>query len=242
MIELMLFLAISAIMIVTLLTGWTVAINTQSYKDASRSFASVLQGQYASTLNVVNDRSAKFDCFVNGGTTQVKAVTATSTSRGASDCVLIGRYITIDGSQMRSNAIVGTQPVTAIPSTTTEDQVIAAYMPGRIADGVINDDTYEIPWISTLYASSASPSALHIAIAIVRSPVTGTVRTYIKDITASDPTVTDVIAAPAAQAKRVLCMDPGTVVAQPRTAIVIAANAASSSAISVNADPTGSGC
>lgn len=240
-VELMLFLAITAIMIVTLLAGWSVAINTQSYKDAARSLTSYIQGQYTNTLDVVNDRSPDYTCSLGASGVRVIHVTRGGDSRGTTDCLIMGRYITINGRDVRSNAIVGIEPTTAAPAGTADNEVIKAYLPARIDDAVMADDTYEIPWILNTYLPSATD--LHMAIVIVRSPQTGTMYTFTQDIrrTGRDPAV-DTVMTNGSAGRAVICLDPGLVVAQPRTAVVIGAAATASSFISVSADPARTGC
>src|SRR5688572_29756839 len=103
-IEVTLFLAISALLAVLMLGGWTVMINTQRYKDSVQTYQSFLQQQYNLVYNVENSRENNMIC-ANG---TVEESESSGTPRGQTDCVILGRYIELrDGQNLTVKAIVG---------------------------------------------------------------------------------------------------------------------------------------
>ena len=119
-IEVMLFLAVSGALAAGVLGGSSVAINNQRYVDAANSFKAVVQEEFINTTRVINLREADTSspCQV------VPALEARPP--GASDCVIIGRLVSINESGMmtRSN-IIGLEPTTPAPENDIE--AIKAY-------------------------------------------------------------------------------------------------------------------
>ena len=222
-IELMLFITISTLMTITLLVGWTVAINTQSYRDATRSLAATLQSEYNQTINVVGERGANFTCTKSGSTVTVAPTSPSSgQSRGTSDCILMGRYVTIDGTSFTSDVVLGIPPTNPIVGGTSDAEVIAAYSPTHIDSSLIAGTDTEIPWVAATYKSSGDTASIRTAFLIIRSPETGTTYTYHLDYPDTRPICVPQILASGSQAAKTICLDPGTPIAQPRAALSLA--------------------
>src|SRR5665811_997144 len=83
-IETMLFLGITALLIMGLLVGIGTSINIQRYRDSVSSLQSVLQQQFSEVSNVSND-SLSNACYGDN---------STNNPRGQSNCVILGRLIT----------------------------------------------------------------------------------------------------------------------------------------------------
>ena len=108
-IEVSLFLGLSALLAVLLLGGWTTMINTQRYKDSNKSLQTFLQEQYNGVYNVQNGRDNKFTC----SDSEVKKISVVGDEPGQTDCILMGRYIDIQkGQDITVRAIVGQEPDT----------------------------------------------------------------------------------------------------------------------------------
>jgi len=229
-IEVMLFVAISAVVTTAALIGWSTNINTQSYRDSARSLASVLGQQYTNTLNVSNDRSSEVNCTAAG------VVDTSKTPIGQSDCVLMGRYIVLDGTKLTMSNIIGYGN-----STSSSDiDAIEAYSPKTDPD----TSSYSLPWSSRPYPSGAQKAnTLHAVIVIVRSPVSGTAYTFIETTDDSEdrPTVNSVIDSSSSQRRFVVCLDPEATVTGGSLAVVIDKYAASSSAVSVSSGESSCG-
>ena len=241
-IELMLFISISTLMTITLLVGWTVAINTQSYRDATRSLASTLQAEYNLTTNVLGERSAGYRCVRASQAVNVtQTVPASGASRGTTDCVFMGRYVVVNGANVSSTVVLGMEPTTPIPGGTSDQQVIRDYLPTRVDSALIPGTSNPISWISTTYKSSTDPTPVKTAFLIVRSPETGTTYTYNGDFTNSEPTARDLVLA-SRQTAKTICLDPGAPIAQPRAGVIVGANAASATSINTSTNVGVTGC
>lgn len=237
-IELSLFVAISAVIMISLMVGWSVAVNTQSYKDSARTLAQVLQQQYSDTINVSNDRANQISCRLDASTVRIEDNGSGAVPIGASRCVVMGRYVIINGTNLSMSDIVGYQPSST--AFTTDLQAIQGYYPTKEDSTVIPDETYEVAWSTRPYIATPANTA-KVALVIVRSPLTGTVYTYTKQLTNNmQPSVTDVITT-GTMAGVKLCLDPGAPVAQGKMAVQIAANAVSMAGVAVLGD-AGAGC
>lgn len=84
-IEVILFLAITGLMVAGMLVGVTLALRQQQYRDTVQSFAHFLKDQYSRVISVENDRPATSTCPISGA--------KNDGARGQSSCVIVGRYI-----------------------------------------------------------------------------------------------------------------------------------------------------
>ncbi len=139
-IEVSLFLGISALLLVSLMAGITAAINRQRFTDSVQSTQSFLQKQFSETINVVNNRPANLgtggDCDETG-----------APERGASSCIIIGRalYFEADKDVVTAYPITSKDPtVDSLESTTDEWEDISKLDP-KIRDN-INVESYPLPW------------------------------------------------------------------------------------------------
>lgn len=254
-IEVLLFLAITALLVFALMGGWTLSMNTQSYRDSMRSTVGFLQQQYANTANVsIFDRpnSNTYGCTGNPGdiTPKTTITSAGTTPRGQGECMVLGNYLVIDGrnpSNIKSFPIIGYESKTAlgIDSTSTEASAIKAYDPQRVDTDAagLSSEEFAIPWTARPYMAGDKSTNIAVAMVIIRSPVSGIIHTYIQqNITdvANPPKVTDVINVAGSSNAFVFCLDPEAAVAGNIQAIEIRANAASADAVRINAE--GAGC
>lgn len=197
-VEISLFVAISGLLALGLLTGWSVAINGQRYKDSVDSTYAYIQQQYSLVYSVENERSGTLSC---DSSSNVSSSGLTS-ARGQSNCVLIGRYLQLtDGSTIKSYAIVGNEP-------SGNDNELQDYIPKVVksTDLGLTQSEYSIPWGAFLTGKGNS-NPLNVGIAIIRSPQTGTVYSYINstnaDITDLSSVISDVN-----QKEQYLCVRP----------------------------------
>lgn len=228
-IEVMLFLGISAVLAVALLAGWSTMLNTQRYRDSNKTLQSFIQQQYNLVYNVENGRSGDFSCDEADG---VQPENINGVDRGQTDCVLMGRYIHIDrGTDLEVFPIIGFEP--SDPPTTNDSESIEAHEP-KIANNVLGltESELNIPWGATVVNSGGNPQSA--VIAIVRSPLTGTVHTYV-DFTAADVTPDlfgdDDLASSSNETELVLCLDAGAPLSGGQMGVVVQARAAAQSAI-----------
>ncbi|HEY1086001.1 MAG TPA: prepilin-type N-terminal cleavage/methylation domain-containing protein [Candidatus Saccharimonadales bacterium] len=220
-IEVMLFVAISGLLVVLLLAGWTTNLNTQRYKDSVKSLQSFMQQQYNLVYNVENTRGNDLKC--DPSSVSVDSVSpGAGDSRGSTKCVLLGRYITItttsDGSTAKVSAIIGKD--TQVGSTDAE--AIRNAQPARVTQDIgLSESELDVPWSATVSDD--------LTIAIIRSPLTGTARTY---IASGSPSLTSMVAGPTGNdTDRRLCIDAGAPFSGEAMSVVLKANASSQSSV-----------
>ena len=91
-IEVSLFLAISSLMAVGLMAGWTTNINRQRYNDMVNTFKSEIQQVFTEVENPQNSMTQRVRCTDNG--TNISIVLDNSgNTRGTTNCIILGKMI-----------------------------------------------------------------------------------------------------------------------------------------------------
>ena len=229
-IETMLVLAITGVLIAGLLVGVGSSVSAQRYKDAVANLKSVLQDQYSEVTNVSNGRDGNWKCDANANT----AVVNGGTPAGQSDCVLLGKYISIVGSDVTSAVVIGYIPPNLQPTGTSDIEAIKdSYKLGISSDSVVKTSLEwgaQIAWPSSGGGSKNPTTPRSIAILVVRSPNSGTTYTFssdnVNDIDAvSDATLKSMLVesttAIPGQSERTLCIDPNGVGVPEKLAVFI---------------------
>ncbi len=219
-IEVMLFLAVSGVLIVSIMAGAGAAIAAQRYKDSVATLQSDMQQQYEDAISVKNGRVTS-------------AIATCAGSRGQSDCVLMGKLMTIvSAGTIVQYDIWGRQPA-AVP--TDEYALLRAYSPTIVPGSA---QTTEMEWGTGIAwpvsGSGASTAPRNIGILVIRSPQSGLVYTFTRDTVATNNLSTTIY--PSARGKRTICIDAAGWLINDKMAISIAANAASASAIEVRSN------
>lgn len=205
-IELMLFLAITGLLIAGILVNAANSLNDQHYRDGVESIKNKISAQYAKVYSLTNNNT------VGGGTTNIDPCqaldgnTSSTTLRGTSGCLYVGRLVqAIPGNGMSNLRI---SPVVAKPRPgfdagrfyanqqsaggsatqggTTE--LNARYQIARY-DGnadLIENDQFDWGLAAVPPGSNAMST---ISLLIIRSPIDGTVQTY--NLLANDPGAVD---------------------------------------------------
>lgn len=236
-IESMLFLAITGALIVGVIVGTGATIGIQRYRDAAETFKSVLQEQYASLSSVQNSRDSSWSCDATA-----RPVEDGSEQRGQSGCMMVGRYLRIEGSDI---AIYNVLARSNSGSTGVNDIQ-------RMKNGYIfNVDTTSIDkktmeWGAALAWPSAGAEARtptsprSIGIFIVRSPDSGQIYTFTNDTV---PTPADTVGPSTfsallvagdsvpGQAARTLCVASNGLFVSNDQAVYLAAAASGASAV-----------
>lgn len=221
-IETMLVLAVTGVLIATLLVGIGSSINTQRYKDSVSAFKSLLQGEYAQVDNVTNDHPANQNEVCGAGA--VASENVAGVAPGQSDCVLMGRYVSVVNDTISEASVLGYQKSTTVTSSDVAD-ITTNYDLGISADS-IKSSTLEwgaqIAWpvsgVDTAPSTvTPAPPNRSIGILLIRSPSTGTTYTFtsnsvfdIKSITSADllaMVVANTGTVPG-QMQRFICIDP----------------------------------
>lgn len=170
-IELLLFLSISGLLFVALMTGISTSINQQRYRDSVASVNGLLQQQYSEVANTRNDRGDNWTC---DSSTAVQNETG-GQARGTSQCVLLGRYVrTINnGSQLEMGNVIGSEPISSSPLQGDLPALIA-YSPKT---SPLGQTTATLEWGATLRDTSNHNA--NFAMLILRSPVSGLIRAFV---------------------------------------------------------------
>lgn len=229
-IEISLFVAISGLLAIALLGGWSLTINSQRYKDSVDTLQSYIQQQYDLVYNVENGRDNDLDC-----TTDSK-VQDGSTPRGQSNCVVLGRYVRLsNGTELTSSAVVGAEPSTLAGAN--DNAVLAEYKPRVVTQQInLSENALTIPW-QAIAVGRGGDTTLDLALVILRSPTSGIVHTYIA------PSLdTDLEAVPNAgnEKEQYFCVKPDSIVQGGRQAVYIPRYAAGANAIETKGE--GNGC
>lgn len=177
-IEVMLFLAVSGLMILGMFVGIGGSINRQRYEDAVYSFQDYMQGQYNIVDNVRNNRS-EYICQ-SGAIVQASATaTDLEKARGASNCIIAGQLVTTtDGRQFTSKPVVATAPSSAYDTAHDEAAFLSSLQLVAVPDEAATDiDEYKMAWSTRIQTPDSSDTA---QLLIVRMPTSGIVRTYFR--------------------------------------------------------------
>ena len=223
-VEAVLFIAISGLLMATLLGGWNLAINTQRYKDSIDTTFGYIQDQYGLSYNVENERSSAITCNSSSD------IVSGTSFRGQSDCVLMGRYVWIrDGTDIDSYAIVGYPPVTAVSGDDATE--IQSYNPKVVQTGIgLTESSMTVPWGAVMRSGPPSRSPINMGIIIITAP-SGAVHTYITGggATPAFTAASDITSAN--ESEHLLCFDAGAIVQGETGAVVIRANASSRNSV-----------
>ena len=175
-IEVSFFLAISGLMAVGLLASSGATINSHRYRDSVNSLQSQLQHEFTKAENVQNARSGSESCGSNA-----EVIDHSVAPRGTSECVLLGRYVAIEGDK------IGSYPVIARSTATTDDSLNDI---DYLKSYVIKADTREgsrldegRKWGNSIAYSSGFPSnprgtTRSVYLLIVRSPKSGLIYSF----------------------------------------------------------------
>lgn len=237
-IEVILTMAITALLMFALMGGWVLSLNTQSYRDSARSLSTTLEAQFTAASDVRNDR-------VSAGCTS-GGVNNTYLSRGTTNCVIMGRYVYVDGAggddRVVSTAIIGVEPATEPDPSLSDQAVIALYNPARLRENFLPSQSEPVGWSSQLYVVGDYPgdddTPYSRVIAILRSPKTGLTYTYSRNYegpVANLPSVQTIMSS-GDTSRQIICLNPETFTQGPRIGITIDANASSSAAVKIVAD------
>lgn len=194
-IEVLLFLAISGMMIAALLVAVSGGISRERYRDAVGSFTDFMQGQYNLVDNIRNNRTVATDC------------SAANNDRATSDCAVIGRLVVTNAQADHIDSypvITGAGIDIAAPISTgvSEDDYVKSLNLKHITSDSV--ESYDLAW-QTAVVEPGSITPRLFSLLIVRSPFSSAMKTYYYDGIETDPNsiidaqVTDTV---------VLCVNP----------------------------------
>ncbi len=172
-IEVSLFLGISALMLVMALVGTGLSIRTTRFTDSTRSLHNYIQQQYDDLLNGVNSRLGQEAC------TSGAIDTSTPQTPGTSNCLFMGKLIVFqqNSSDIVTYNIVGTEP--ASPDYSKSDEALIYDFTPTIVRSV-GVQTYNIPWLATISGSKRPIDSKAVdAFALIRSPRSTRIVSYV---------------------------------------------------------------
>jgi hypothetical protein len=226
-IETMLFLAVSGLLTVGILVGSGIAIGQQRYRDSVNSLRSYIQDQYSTTTNVVNMRDSTWTCDSDGNVSSVN--TTVGQPRGTSDCVILGRYITVDtsGTKLTASNVVGYEQPGATQQASDITELTTNY---KLGISPIDQDTTDVNWGAQVVKQKTS-TPMSFSVLIIRSPLSGSVMTFVSQ---GIPSNIGSLISTANMGQADLCVnaDAGTFVGG-RMEVQIAAGAADQSAVQI---------
>lgn len=181
-IETMLFLAVSGMLVTVILVGSGVAIGQQRYRDSVNSLKSHLQQQYSETVNVTNDRGSNWTCNDGAAVSEVEGVGGVP--RGTSNCVILGRFVTIDatGTKLSAANVIGMRQPGADEQASDLAELKENY---TLRVSPVTPETTEVSWgAQVVKPKTATP--MPFSLLIVRSPLSGSVVTFAAEGVQSD--------------------------------------------------------
>lgn len=226
-IEVMMFFAVTGLLMLGVLGTASVGVNGQRYTDAVNTFQATVQQEFTNATNVINTESTTDLCSSLSGDI-----------RGTSNCVIIGRLMTVDdsGDVIKSN-LIGTAPPADAMTSDTEIKVIADYQP--FID-TTSQERSQMSWGTRILKNDTGSS---VSLLIVRSPRSGNVYSYVRH-SGSIITNTDqlqeyiaelvgesVTANPANSSEQYMCVDRSGWVLTPVRVITLAAYASGPSGV-----------
>lgn len=184
-IESLLFLAISGLMMVTMIAGTSVALNTQRYNDSVRSFKTLLQEQYAQVTSTQNDRTEDIQCGVDGTAIPVENEGGQQ-YRGQSDCEMVGRYVIVRAHDIEVYTVLAYRDSSA--ATTGSDVAKmrdASYMTFGVDEATVQRTALEwgaqISWPRTGAGAVSPTTPRTLGFLVIRSPDSGQTFTFTSD-------------------------------------------------------------
>lgn len=231
-VETMLFLAITAVLVVGVMAGTSSSINNQRYKDSVNSLQSYLQKFFSEAVNVSNDDRGvlqKYSCDANA---KVVLNGSNVKPRGQSDCLILGKFITPDSTnrgRLKVATIVGVPTTDALKSTSSDDvDILSLYEIGIIPEDIMSD-SFEVEWGGVL----RRPNGNHdidskFSILLLKSPTSNITRAYVdSENVVSNPKTLINDNYLDAKKPAIMCVDLGATYNSEKMAIVVNANATS---------------
>lgn len=169
-IETTLFLAVSALLILTMIVGAGASLNVQRYRDSVTSFKSLIQQQYANLSSVQNGRTDSWTC------TAAAVPESGTDGRGQSACFIIGKYLRIDRGDVSIYTVLARQ-VSSTGTGNDVDLLRSNYALNVDTDSV---EQREMEWGTEIAYPASEPNRTPrtLGLLFVRSPDSGQIYTF----------------------------------------------------------------
>lgn len=238
-IETVLFLSVTGLLVMGVLIGTGTALNRQRYRDSVESFKDLLQTQYAEMGSVKNSRSNTWKC-------DAAAVPSTGGTviRGQSDCLIVGRYMRIEGKDISIYTVLARQTSTTKRATdilTLDNNYAYNVSPDNVEKSSMEWGT-QLAWPTSGNGSKSPSAPRSIGILFIRSPESGGIYTFTSDTIPADgaisqSTFNNIINAGTTsypgQGSRNLCVQSSGLFPSGDMAVYLSSYAASASAVEV---------
>lgn len=255
-IEVILFFAITGLLILGVMLGIGYSVNQQRYRDSVNTYAALMQQQYDAVVNVANERGRESGTNRADGSGSVVCPSANPAAanvgtQGRSECTIIGRRVVSDGQTLTIEPVIARndynrlkEPFASLLNSLESSSVSFSEIDARVL--IASDlDTYDsmrdvqpLAWQATSHAPGAAGTPLAYTMLIVRSPYSGAVRTYIStgDALAS-PYWNNLVTVANGQQGVTACIDGG--LPTPKIAVEVAAGSANASGVKVQGGENG---
>ncbi|MGV9002041.1 MAG: hypothetical protein ACOH18_03775 [Candidatus Saccharimonadaceae bacterium] len=239
-IETVLFLSVTGLLVMGVLIGTGSALNAQRYRDAVESFKDLLQTQYSDLGSVRNSRSNTWSC----GASAIPA-TGGTVIRGQSDCLLVGKYLRINATDITIFTVLARQSGTSSGSDITKLKNNYMYNVSTAEKETHSMDWgTQIAWPASGSGSVSPRIPRTIGILFIRSPDSGSIYTFSSnsispDASINSATFTNMINAGITipgQSERTICVLSSGLAPSGDTAIYLNPYAASASAVEVRSN------
>ena len=242
-IEVSFFLAISGLMAVGLLAGMGATINSHRYRDSVASLQSQLQQEFSRVENIQNNRAGNESCNATA------SITSSSSERGTTDCVIVGRFIAINGDKITSYPVIAHST-----SAVNESQDDITYLKNHI---IKTDQTHNLDegrkWGNYITYSSdfgnRKGDVRNVYFLILRSPKSGTIYSFSsgEDLRGSSSGLSSMIlSSPSgenfARSRQVLCVRKEGIVSMSDLGVSLEANLSNSNGIQILSNDTEAKC
>lgn len=169
--EVTLYLSISALLAGSLLFGLAAMVRDQEWHDALKSTRNLVQTEYQSVANNINS-------------SKTSTCSGATANAGATNCLLIGRYIYFSGQNYTTGSIITN---TAFNGTSSDSTALAS----ASFQAVNVSSTNSLPWGSTFAKIyDLNTGASYNTIAIVRNPTSSAIYAVPWSSTSSTPSFT----------------------------------------------------
>lgn len=227
-IEVMLFLAITGVLTVAILVGAGTSISQQRYRDSVNSLSNLLQQQYSEVTTVRNDRDANWVCDSSSGPVEAPAG---GVSRGTTDCVVIGKYLSLEDKKLTVQTIVG-----RVSTGSEGDDDIAALLAANLTLSDIDKQEHVVEWGAAMQDIDKTPIATTMM--IVRSPTTGSIRTFIDQEDGATQSPVAMVTTENLSTNGYICVESDGLFSGKRFGVELIANASSPTGIKMHGDGT----
>lgn len=197
-IEVALFLALSSFLMIGIIFGANASISRQRYNDSVNSFADYIRGIYADVLNVSNDKDPQNADEEAGRTATAiygKLISFGECEDNAGTNCSNNTIYTYDvvGTAVSSAAVKGGRTIDMLRGEVANGGVKANIFDKTGCSSAINCNnkyyrisSYNVPWGGVVGEAAANGKRYRGAILVVRSPSTGSIRTYTYTYPAGD--------------------------------------------------------